>query len=302
VELSQNWTLDMLRIPLDRYRPKETDKQHCLWFDDGTEKKYMTPPYGITDLAVASCTIERFLTENFDGYIEAHLRSANEITRKTFQAAQTHKRLPLVESALKLCVGCRFIEEPWSIIGSETLGMALEPNPNCPYHERIPVPPIVDLQIDLIVINVLLQPEMKKILEMLKKKLKKDPWTDWFEIYLANFILLHNVELTMAHDAWFVKRNNLKTKYSNKSLVNTITQGATTLLTCFHYAHQGYAPFSNSELENTQPWTEEQKGFLREIRPMLQRMRWDHAHDPAKELFWTSQLHKPDWRPVVLVS
>jgi hypothetical protein len=38
----------------------------------------------------------------------------------------------------------------------------------------------------------------------------KDPWNKWFEIYFANFILLHNVELAMAHDAWFVKRNNLK--------------------------------------------------------------------------------------------
>lgn len=119
--------------------------------------------------------------------------------------------MPLVERALKLWVACRFIEEPWSIAGNETLGMSEDPNPNCPYHDRIPVPPMVDLQIDLIVINEILQPEVKKILKMLKEKLESsDPWADWFEIYLAYFILLHNVELTMAHDAWFVKRNNLK--------------------------------------------------------------------------------------------
>jgi hypothetical protein len=295
------------------------DRQHYSWYDDGIEKKYLTPPYGISDLDVAGYAIERFLAKNFDGYIKAHLRDANEITRKTFQAAQTHRvgslnsienlsipdfrlqHLPLVECAMKLWVACRFIEEPWSIVGSEKLGMTLEANPNCPYHKRIPVPRIVDQQIDLIVINVILQQEMKKVLEMLKKKLKKEPWSDWFEIYLANFILLHNVELTMAHDVEFAKLNNLKTKYSNKPLVNTITQGATTLLTCFHYAHRGYAPFSNPELEQTQPWTEEQKAFLRGIRPVLQRMSGDHAHDPAKELFWTSQLHKPDWRPVVMV-
>jgi hypothetical protein len=121
--------------------------------------------------------------------------------------------LPLVERVLKLWVCCRFIEEPWSIIGSETLGMSRDANPNCPYHDRIPVPPIVDLQIDLIVINELLQPELKKILNMLKTMLlSSDPWNSWFEIYLAYFILLHNVELTMAHDAWFVKRNNLKVR------------------------------------------------------------------------------------------
>ena len=89
--------------------------------------------------------------------------------------------------------------------------MSRHPNPNCPYHDRIPVPPIVDLQIDLIVINEILQPELKKILKMMKTMLESsDPLKNWFEIYLAYFILLHNVELAMAHDAWFVRRNNLK--------------------------------------------------------------------------------------------
>ena len=86
-------------------------------------------------------------------------------------------------------------------------------NPSSPYHERIPVPTIVDLQIDLIVINELLKPEWKTILKMLKTMLESSKaWTNWFEIYLAYYILLHNVELTMAHDLWFVKRNNLKVR------------------------------------------------------------------------------------------
>jgi len=174
-------------------------------------------------------------------------------------------------------------------------------NPACPYHERVPVPPIVDLQIDLIVINDILQPELKKILKMLKIMLEgSDPWTNWFEIYLAYFVLLHNVELTMAHDAWFVKRNSLKRKYSNRLLVETIMQGATSLLTCFHYAHQGFAPFTNPVLEHTQKFSAEQKEYLADIRPKLQLVRGDHVQDPSKELFWTSQLHTPNWRPVVM--
>lgn len=132
--------------------------------------------------------------------------------------------MPLVERALKLWVACRFIEKPWSITGSETLGMSTHPNPNCPYHTRVPVPPIVDLQIDLIVINEILQPELRKILKLLKEKLEStDPWTDWFEIYLAYFIILHNVELTMAHDAWFVKRNNLKVRQPISQNLNQFT-------------------------------------------------------------------------------
>lgn len=241
---------------------------------------------------------------------------------RSSEANVKQHHLPLLERALKFWVCCRFIEEPWSIVGSETLGMTYDTNPSCPYSDRIPVPPIVDLQIDLVVINELLKPELKTILKMLKTMLESGkPWTNWFEIYLAYFILLNNVELTMAHDAWFVKRNNLpvcvhlcsslmleltslklQRRYSNKALVDTITQGATTLLTCFHYAHQGYAPFSNEDLEHTQNWTESEKDYLHVIRPLLQNVRGDHVNDPAKELFWTSQLHKPDWRPIVLMS
>lgn len=240
-------------------------------------------------------------------------------------ANKNQQHLPLVEGALKLWVGCRFIEEPWSIMGSETLDQSTDPNPASPYHTKIPIPPIVDLQIDLIVINEILQPKLKRILNMLKAMLESsDPWNNWFEIYLAYFILLHNVELTMAHDAWFVRRNNLKVgppplpsfllpffrtwltsdkrKYSNKNLVDTIMGGATTLLTCFHYAHQGYAPFSQPELEATQNWTEETKVYLREVRPLMQGVGGDCVQEPAREMFWTSQLMHGGWRPVVLVS
>lgn len=91
VELSQNWTENTLRIRLDRYQPKDTDKQSYPWFEDDIELHYQTPPYGIANLNVASSAIEKFLVQNFDGYIEAHLRDASEITRRTFQAAQDHK-------------------------------------------------------------------------------------------------------------------------------------------------------------------------------------------------------------------
>jgi hypothetical protein len=91
VELSQNWTLNTLRIRLDQYQPMDTDKQYYSWVDSGVEKHYQTPAYGIENLAVASSAIEKFLWQNFDGYIEAHLLNATEITRKTFQTAQYHK-------------------------------------------------------------------------------------------------------------------------------------------------------------------------------------------------------------------
>ena len=91
MQLSQNWTSKTLNIPLDRYQPKEGDKQYYPWFDNGVEQRYQTPPYGIANLHVTRSAIEKFLEENSVGYIEGHMRNATEITRKTFQAANEHK-------------------------------------------------------------------------------------------------------------------------------------------------------------------------------------------------------------------
>jgi hypothetical protein len=91
VQLTQHWTWRTLNIPLDRYQPKEGDKQYYPWFDNGDEKHYQTPAYGIANLHIARSGIEKFLEENFAGYIEVHMRTATDITRRTFQTAQEHK-------------------------------------------------------------------------------------------------------------------------------------------------------------------------------------------------------------------
>lgn len=93
VELSQNWTPNLLRICLDRYQPKERDRQHYSWFDGGVEQLYHTPAYGIEKENAADTTsaLENFLRENSEGYLRAHLQNATEITRKTFRTAQEHK-------------------------------------------------------------------------------------------------------------------------------------------------------------------------------------------------------------------
>lgn len=94
----------------------------------------------------------------------------------------------------------------------------------------------------------------------------------------------------------------IQKKYSNKLLVETIMSGATTLLTCFHYAHQGFAPFSMPDLEETQKFAKDEREYLGDIRPKLKLVGGEHVQDPAKELFWTSQLHTPNWRPLVLAT
>jgi hypothetical protein len=91
IELSQGLSTNRLKIRLDRYQPKDTDKQYYSWFNEGVEQKYYTPAYGIENLEVARAAIERFLRDNSELYVDAHLKDAAQITRKTFQTAQQNK-------------------------------------------------------------------------------------------------------------------------------------------------------------------------------------------------------------------
>jgi hypothetical protein len=114
-----------------------------------------------------------------------------------------------VELVLRFWVANRFIETPWHILGSETLGMVRDVRPGSPYFGLVPVTPMMDGQIDNIVVYHLLEPLWTKIRKILREKLLKNKKQDWFELQLTLFILLNHVEWTMAHDIDFSNRHSL---------------------------------------------------------------------------------------------
>lgn len=69
----------------------ETDKQQYTWFDNGVEQRYKTSAFAIANLGMATMGIEKFLAQNSEGYIKAHMDVSTELTRKSFQTAQQHK-------------------------------------------------------------------------------------------------------------------------------------------------------------------------------------------------------------------
>lgn len=79
-----------------------------------------------------------------------------------------------------------------------------------PYYGKTPVTPVMDFQIDNITIHQLLIPLRKKLLQELQKKVLNNKPEDFLEIYLTIFILLHNMELTIAHDRWFAMRYSMQ--------------------------------------------------------------------------------------------
>jgi hypothetical protein len=111
-----------------------------------------------------------------------------------------------------LWVAGRFICRSERICGPETLGLPsnLIDETNPALHGKIPIPPVMGAQIDLIVISRILAPLRANILEKLQKIILENKPRNWFCIYLCIFVLLHNCALMTQQDTAYAKKHGLK--------------------------------------------------------------------------------------------
>ena len=98
-----------------------------------------------------------------------------------------------IKGALQLSILSRLASKSFNIFGPETLGIYQEQDPECPYYRRRPIPPILDAQIDY-----LLMEKMKtlktRVLSHLRRMIAGQGRNHWFKIYLTMSILLLNLE------------------------------------------------------------------------------------------------------------
>ncbi len=116
------------------------------------------------------------------------------------------KKSTIVQDSLTLWSSSRFIERTWRLFGENTLGLSPVHDPLNPWNGIIPVTPIMDQQLDQIVIHTILVPLQNGLLRGLEKKVYGRKREDWFEIYLTIFILMSNTEWQLAHERQFAQR------------------------------------------------------------------------------------------------
>lgn len=98
------------------------------------------------------------------------------------------------------------IERPWRICGPETLGIQTVEEHGNPYAGTIPVTPMMDTQLDQILIQGVLQPLRTRLLRDLDDMVTHHRAKDFFEIFLTIFVLLCNCESRIASQISFARR------------------------------------------------------------------------------------------------
>lgn len=305
LRLSQGHSKGTLNLRVQEFDPVDSDKKDYTWYDNGIAYVYRCPHFAIADRDHAADQVRQFIDSNSDEYVDRLLPASSEpsalFVRIAFQTAlRRAQSSSLLTLAIKFWVAGRLIEEPWSIQGQETLGMRVDPCSASPFSHRIPVPPIMDFQIDNIVIYDYLIDMLDRIRKAMKQRIMPMKKEDWFDIHLATFILLHHADLTMKHDVDFALIHNLDKRFSNRPLIQMITFGANSLLS-FHQHEKGHFPLSApkwTDVESSYAFDETQKSYLLEARRLIQQIQLPRI--PGDDLFWTSQVYDHDWQPAAV--
>ena len=129
----------------------------------------------------------------------------------------------LVTTALLFWSATRMIERTWLICGEDLLGMPsmehdIGPCRRNPSLEAIPATPVMDTQLDELTIGSVLIPLGKKFLSLLKKRTLAKKKEHWYEIYLATFVVLSNLEQILDDVVDFTERFGMKVRLLSPSI------------------------------------------------------------------------------------
>ncbi len=105
------------------------------------------------------------------------------------------------------------------LVGDETLNMTPEESDKSfPLFGKIPLPPVMIQQLDMILTLGILVPLQKQVLEDLQKIMMNNKPKSWLTIYVTVFICLHGCALTTAENYRNARKHGLKVIILNSRL------------------------------------------------------------------------------------
>ena len=101
----------------------------------------------------------------------------------------------VLKDSLKISVMSRLASKSFNLFGANTLGIEQQQDPDCPYYKRIPIPPLLDAQIDSLWMCKMAELR-KKVLTSLRAMIVKRGRgrQQWLKIFLIIQVLLFNLE------------------------------------------------------------------------------------------------------------
>ncbi|KAF2404618.1 hypothetical protein EJ06DRAFT_579209 [Trichodelitschia bisporula] len=294
------------------FEPGSEFKTKHVWQGAAGKRELELPPYCLTRLDSMKESVAEYIRTSWHNVYLQHIISqsdpiAREVLLRSQQYAQAHNK-PTIIQALKVLAINRMIELDWVICGPETLGMPSIQDPDCPWHGKAPITPVMDTQLDQIVIQEHLVPTSRRLLTELQKKMGSGgapSSDDWFEIFLVTFILSRNTELLLKHSRKNAQRYGAEKRYNSMELAEFYFHGTRVLLAHYHYKYtmkpllQASSGKKGSRIGSLQhpevEFLQKVQRLVEDRKDSLVSLRASHQYET--DMYWCHQLFTEGWTP-----
>jgi hypothetical protein len=207
-------------LPLEvrRFVPQEGDKLERTWDYKGTKKSAVIPPYALVDLEAGKSAYTSYIRDSMTDIFRNMLGDADTLLYKTYlqawhiwkDPATPTESFDLLNWTLRLWVAVRLSTTSAFIVGTDTLDMPADIlDQTNPDRGKIPLPPVMGAQMDMILIQHIQSKLRHELLDNLQKVMLRNKPSSWLVTYLVSFILLHNVALITNHDARYAAKHGM---------------------------------------------------------------------------------------------
>ncbi|KAG5917338.1 hypothetical protein E4U53_004205, partial [Claviceps sorghi] len=219
IRISTGYSKKCIELQVREFVPQEGDKLERTWVYQGMKKSVTVPPYALMDLEDGKTAYMKHISDAMGDTLQHIAERSSGLLKKTYiQAFRMYRDTTIPEEwkqlfdwTFRLWTAVRLSTTSDFIVGEEKLGMSDNildtTNPN---HGKIPVPPVLGAQLDLVMIHHIQTRLRRELLDKLQKMVLKNKQSTWFVTYLVTFMLLHNAALITAHDAAYARKHGIR--------------------------------------------------------------------------------------------
>ncbi|CAO2655441.1 Nn.00g105050.m01.CDS01 [Neocucurbitaria sp. VM-36] len=310
LELMQDDVGQVLNLTVSKFTPLLGDKLAYEGIGEDGPYKLDMLPYCISDSNKARQSLVVYMRKAKSAYFNRFVDRSNALLLNTFKMAAMcdFTKRPLVNKALDIWAATRLIERTWKLCGDETLGIHPFNNRSDPWKGFVPVTPIMDQQLDQVVIREILVPRKIQLLNQLKEKVytEDNRKLHAFEVYMTFFILINNAEVQIAAEREFAQRYGFSGRFGPRGKymdAEAQFHAARTMLGHFHYICRANSLLTTSpKLLGEFGVSDKEREYLEFVRkqtesqkPYFNKLIREHQYETT--MYFCHQMLFNEWNP-----
>jgi len=306
-----------LRLVARKFFPiPRKDSIHRSWVDprSGVKKFKETTPYAIVNMKNAVHDMKEYIATNVWKCMDHFLNGSDQLVKETYgfarkymQRVESDEEKKLLGNFFHLWFAVRRTATTEHIVGDDTLDMEPESkDESYPLFGKIPLPPVMIQQLDMVLTLGILEPLRKQVLEDFQKLALTNNPRNWMTIYLVTFLSMHSCAKITAENYHNARKHGLIRRYAIPNFIADRHHSANVFLSHYHYRTESsnpfkqdwrrrhMTPFSYMSVDDIQ-FLERTKVLLKEREGVIKTNRENDLYE--HELYFVSQMFEENWQP-----